>query len=83
MAERKSERPSVSEVAAARLAGFLPFKSFPAWHTRDSGRQALVEDFALTAGTTAVECEAARRRVDTLGAVAAAAGDCLLEDEAA
>ena len=37
----------------------------------------------LTAGTTAAEFEAARRRVGTLAAAAEAAGGCLLEDEAA
>jgi hypothetical protein len=60
-----------------RLLGFSPF-----------GVATLAFDCVLAAvlvsvGTTAAEFEAARRRVGTLAAAADAAGDGLLEDEAA
>jgi len=60
-----------------RLLGFSPF-----------GVATLAFDCVLAAvlvsvGTTAAEFEAARRRVGTLAAAADAAGDGLLQDEAA
>ena len=61
-----------------RLLGFSPFGVATV-----AFDVVLTGVLVLTAGTTAAEFEGARRRVGTLAAAADAAGDGLLQDEAA
>ena len=61
-----------------RLLGFSPFGVATV-----AFDVVLTGVLVLTAGTTAAEFEAARRRVGAFAAAADVAVDCLLEDEAA